>query len=188
MRMRPTLISLLLYAALPVSAQEASGAMQFWQRLQKLCGLAFEGRVTLGATADFEGKRLVMEVRSCGGNRIRIPLHVGDNRSRTWVLSYEQDGILLKHDHRHEDGSEDRVTQYGGRTSNAGLPHIQFFPADRQTAELLPQASTNVWWITVDEDSFTYNLRRIGSDRLFTATFDLTRPVANPPAPWGWRD
>jgi hypothetical protein len=46
----------------------------------------------------------------------------------------------------------------------------------------------NVWWITVDENSFTYNLRRIGSDRLFTVKFDLTKPVDLPPSPWGWKN
>jgi hypothetical protein len=45
-----------------------------------------------------------------------------------------------------------------------------------------------VWWITVDETSFTYNLRRLGSATLFSVKFDLTQPIDTPPAPWGWVD
>jgi hypothetical protein len=53
---------------------------------------------------------------------------------------------------------------------------------------LIPTAAANVWWITLDKTSFTYNLRRIGSDRLFTVQFDLTKEVPVPTAPWGWKD
>jgi hypothetical protein len=56
------------------------------------------------------------------------------------------------------------------------------------TADLIGYASTNVWWITLDEKSFSYNLRRIGSERVFTVTFDLLKPIATPEAPWGWKE
>ena len=104
------------------------------------------------------------------------------------MLTKIQNSIRLKHDHRHQDGSEDEVTQYGGTSPNAGLENLQIFPADRETAELLPQASTNVWWITIDKDSFTYNLKRIGTDRMFSVKFDLTKTVTPPGAPWGWEE
>jgi hypothetical protein len=170
-------------------AQEKPGAKMFWDTLQKYCGQSFEGEITAGAANDdFRGKKLVMHVRSCDDNRIRIPFFVGEDRSRTWVLTYEKDRIQLKHDHRHQDGSEDKITQYGGKGSNSGLANIQFFPADQQTSNLIPYASNNVWWITLDGSAFTYNLRRIGSDRLFSVCFDLSKAVENPAAPWGWRD
>jgi hypothetical protein len=51
-----------------------------------------------------------------------------------------------------------------------------------------PAAVGNVWFITVDETSFTYNLRRLGSATLFSVRFDLTKPIDTPPAPWGWVD
>jgi len=35
---------------------------------------------------------------------------------------------------------------------------------------------------------FTYNLRRMGTDRLFSIRFDIAMPVAAPEAPWGWKD
>ena len=93
----------------------------------------------------------------------------------------------MKHDHRHEDGSEDKVTQYGGTSTNSGSANMQIFPADEETVKIIPAAFGNVWWITVDENSFTYNLRRIGTERLFTVKFDLTKPVDLPPSPWGWK-
>jgi hypothetical protein len=100
----------------------------------------------------------------------------------------EQQLIQLKHDHRHADGSEDAVTQYGGKATNTGSASTQFFPSDAFTAGLLPAAVGNVWWISMDETSFTYNLRRLGSASLFSVKFDLTQPIETPPAPWGWVD
>jgi hypothetical protein len=63
---------------------------------------------------------------------------------------------------------------------------IQIFPADQETADLIPYAANNVWWITLDDDFFTYNLRRIGTERLFTVQFDLNIEVESPGPAWGW--
>jgi hypothetical protein len=103
-------------------------------------------------------------------------------------LRYENDRISLKHDHRHEDGTEDEVNFYGGTASNAGKADVQFFPADAHTQKMIPAAATNVWWITIEEGSFTYNLRRLGTDRVFRVVMDLTKPIETPDAPWGWQD
>jgi hypothetical protein len=175
-------------AALPVRA--AAGPQdEFWQNLRALCGLAFEGRVLEGTApgdAAFREQRLVMHVRACGENEIRIPFHVGENRSRTWVLTRTPTGLRLKHDHRHEDGTEDKVTQYGGNTAGAGTAETQEFPADDFTAKLIPAAKTNIWTLRVEpRRAFTYALRREAEGRRFKVEFDLTRPVATPPAPWG---
>lgn len=187
--MKKTSFLLILVSSFSLFAQEKSGAQQFWETLKTHCEKSFEGEITEGpANDDFRGKRLVMHVRNCDENTIRIPFFVGEDKSRTWVLTYKNNRITLKHDHRHEDGSEDKVTQYGGTTPNSGLSGIQIFPADQQTCDLIAYASNNVWWITVDETSFTYNLRRIGSDRVFSVKFDLTKTVENPSAPWGWKD
>jgi hypothetical protein len=171
-------------------SQSESGSTLFWNQLKSHCGKTFEGQITAGATANdpFSGKKLVMHVRSCKENNIRIPFFVGDDKSRTWVLSFKNELITLKHDHRHEDGTPDKVTQYGGTSTNSGLPNIQFFPADQETCDLISYASTNVWWITVDEKVFTYNLKRIGSDRVFSVSFDLSKPIETPTAPWGWTE
>lgn len=187
--MKKTLVLCTMLFSIFTYCQEKSGAKQFWENLQKQCGKSFEGKVTEGADNDtFRDKKLVMHIRNCDKNTIRIPFFVADDKSRTWVLTYKNDRIELKHDHRHEDGSEDKVTQYGGTTTNSGSSALQFFPADQQTCNLLPTAAANVWWITLDETSFTYNLRRIGSDRLFTVKFDLTKTVPTPASPWGWKD
>jgi hypothetical protein len=164
------------------------GVDQFWQLLKQHCGKAYEGTVTSGATANdvFSGKRLVMHVLSCSENQLLIPFNVGENRSRTWILTKVKDRIELKHDHRHEDGTKDAVTMYGGTTTNSGLPGIAVFPADQLTVTTIPTAANNVWWITINTKTFTYNLRRIGSDRLITVTFDITKPVEKPLPSWGW--
>jgi hypothetical protein len=160
----------------------------FWSSLQDLCGQAYAGSVIEAPPADttFAGKDLVMHVRECSPDEIRIPFHVGEDRSRTWVITPADAGLRLKHDHRHEDGSEDDLTQYGGDTRDAGSAERQEFPADQFTAELLPPAATNVWTVEViPGERFTYALRREGTDRRFRIDFDLTSEVAAPPAPWG---
>ncbi|MDP2088467.1 MAG: hypothetical protein Q8J84_03605 [Flavobacteriaceae bacterium] len=187
--MKKIILFLIVFITIKAGAQQESGAVQFWKNLKNHCGNSYEGTVIEAPENDsFRGNKLVMHVRSCSENTIRIPFFVGEDKSRTWVLSLQNDRIQLKHDHRHKDGTPDEVTQYGGTTSNAGLPNIQFFPADQETADLISYASTNVWWITIDEISFTYNLRRIGTDRLFSVRFDLTKPISTPAAPWGWEE
>jgi len=169
----------------------AAGSVAFWDSLQKLCGKAFAGTVAAAPADDvtFKDKELVMHVRACEKNRIRIPFFVGADKSRTWVLTRKKDRILLKHDHRHEDGTPDKVTMYGGWTTNGGSISRQMFPADEETVEILPAAAANVWWIEiVDEQYFTYNLRRVGTDRYFSIKFDLTKEISKPSAPWGWKD
>ena len=182
---------LLLFFALSIDsiAQGQAPSQKFWEILFSHCGKSYEGKlVSPDSDPRFAGK-LVMHVRSCEEGRLRIPFFVGDDLSRTWVLTMdEQQLIQLKHDHRHADGSEDAVTQYGGKATNTGSSSTQFFPADAFTAGLLPAAVGNVWWITVDDTSFTYNLRRLGSATLFSVRFDLTKPIDTPPAPWGWVD
>jgi hypothetical protein len=168
---------------------EGDPQVAFWNSLLALCDEAYEGQVIEAPAGDttFAGHRLVMHVRECSDEEIRIPFHVGENRSRTWVLQPTGVGLRLKHDHRHEDGTDDEVTWYGGDTRDAGTPNVQEFHADQHTAELIPAAATNVWTVEVySGDMFVYALRREGTDRRFRIEFDLTRPVAAPPAPWGF--
>lgn len=166
------------------------GNIAFWNELQKLCGKAFAGTVVAAPADDttFKDKTLVMHVRSCENNRIRIPFFVGADKSRTWVLTRKGNRIELRHDHRHEDGKPDAVTMYGGWTTSVGMPTRQMFPADDQTVIVVPAAATNVWWIDLTADSFGYNLRRMGSERYFSIKFDTKKPIDAPAAPWGWKD
>lgn len=171
----------------PVSETEPSGAQLFREMLASHCGKAYEGYVVSAPEdSDFRGKRLVMHVLSCDGDVINVPFNVGDDRSRTWVFTFKGDRILLKHDHRHEDGTSDEVTMYGGMTGNSGHATVQVFPADEETRMLIPEASTNVWWVTINDSVFTYNLRRLSTERWFSIAFDLTKPVEIPEPSWGW--
>jgi hypothetical protein len=134
----------------------------------------------------FAGKALIMHVSQCEDSVVRVPFFVGEDRSRTWVVSRTATGMRLKHDHRHEDGTEDQITQYGGDTSELGSAARQEFAADDHTASLIPTAATNVWTLEIEPgQTFTYALRREGTDRRFRVAFDLTRPAPIPPPPWG---
>ncbi len=169
-------------------SQEKSEAQQFWESLQSLCGKSYEGQLVLPEKDEqFGGKRLVMHVRYCSDTLIKIPFFVGEDKSRTWVLTLENDRILLKHDHRHKDGTEDEITMYGGETTNTGQSSLQIFPADEETKRLIPAASSNVWWISIGDGIFTYNLRRLGTVRVFKVVFDINVEIENPEAPWGWK-
>jgi hypothetical protein len=179
-------LTLLLVSALSVQAQ--NNVDQFWDNLQKHCGKAYEGMLALPKDDPaFGGKRLVMHVRSCSATEIKVPFFVGDDKSRTWIFTLKEGLITLKHDHRHEDGSEDEVTQYGGTASNSGSATMQVFPADQFTATLLPRAASNVWSVTLEETIFTYNLTRINNNSVFKVVMDLTKPIETPDAPWGWK-
>ena len=186
--MKYSLILIFCFILMTGFSQEQTSSAKFWETLSAHCGKAYEGKlVTPESDPRFAGK-LVMHVRSCEDGTLRIPFFVGDDRSRTWVLTMQNDLIQLKHDHRHADGSEDKVTQYGGMATNSGSAKTQFFPADQFTADMLPAAVGNVWWITVDETSFTYNLRRLEADTHFSVRFDLTKPIETPAAPWDSED
>jgi hypothetical protein len=171
--------------------REDSARIIFWQELNKLCGYAYQGVVVAGAENDtvFSNRELIMHVRSCVPGKVLIPFFVGSDSSRTWVLSLNETGFGLKHDHRHRDGTPDDITMYGGKTANSGSAVRQIFPADQETALLLPAAIGNVWWIDlVPGEYFSYNLRRVNTDRFFSVRFDLTQPIPPPGKPWGWTD
>ena len=177
-------------------AQQAPASQQvFFDNLASLCGQAFAGRIVADQPAPtgpdpFTGKPLVMHVRECSGDAIRIPFHVGDDRSRTWVLTRSAAGLRLKHDHRHEDGSDDAVTMYGGGTRDPGTATRQEFPVDAESQAMFTRegrsvSNTNVWAMEVAPGQrFVYELARPGG-RLFRVEFDLAQPVPPPPAPWG---
>lgn len=183
---------LALAAALPAAAAPAD---DFLDALRGHCGKAYAGRIIANlpppATPDpFEGQTLVMHVRECAEDALRIPFHVGADRSRTWVITRTADGLRLKHDHRHEDGNPDAVTLYGGDTADGGTARRQAFPVDAESianfkASGLDASLQNTWAIEIEPDRrFVYELSR-PSGRLFRVEFDLTRPVETPPAPWG---
>lgn len=159
---------------------------QFFDRLIDLCGQRFEGRLAstpTAADAAFQ-QRLIVEVRDCRPDQVRMPLTAGEDRSRTWIVTRTATGLRLKHDHRHPDGSEDRLTQYGGDTAEMGSPERQAFPADAYSKALFLRENAavsipNVWALEVRPDTeLAYELSRPG--RHVRLTFDLTRPLDTP--------
>lgn len=165
-------------AAAPLAASKTP-ADQFFDRLTALCGKTLTGQVVAGDAADepFRKSALVMTVASCDAREIRIPFHVGEDRSRTWVVTrLEGGGLRLKHDHRHADGVEDDLSRYGGDTVDAGSADLQRFPVDAESKAMFTRlnravSNTNVWSLGLTDQAFTYELARPG--RLFRVSFDL---------------
>ncbi|HEU4853438.1 MAG TPA: hypothetical protein VFT37_14925 [Telluria sp.] len=170
MKTRTAIATLLCASALahPAHAQADSKAA-FFARLGALCGVTFEGASVFPREAGdaFAGKKLVANVAKCGATEIRVPFIVGEDRSRTWIITKAGNGLELKHDHRHADGTPDEQTMYGGMASEAGSSNAQSFHADAYTAKLIPAAATNVWTLTLSPDgkTLTYFLERDGKPR-----------------------
>lgn len=164
----------------------------YFAKLAALCGKAFAGKVSVDTPASdgFKGP-LIMHVRKCTDQQLQIPFHVGDDHSRTWIISKTGSGLNLKHDHRKANGDYDQSTMYGGHTVDAGFENVQSFPADQYSKELFvrlgnPQSNSNIWQMYIYPNTFSYRLIREG--REFRVDFDLTKPVALPPTPWGYKD
>lgn len=180
---------LLFLGFIGLNLQAQTADQKFKAEIEKHCGKSYEGKITEGAKEGdgFTGERLVMQVLSCEKDQIKIPFYVGDDQSRTWILTFKNNRVQLKHDHRLKDGSHDEITMYGGTSTNTGHAHKQTFPADQETCDLIDRACPNVWWMTIDEKEFTYNLRLVGSERQFSVSFDLTKPIEFNKIPWGWK-
>lgn len=193
------LMGALFATAAPPQAAPGSARLpadDFLAAIRQHCGQAFAGRVVVNTPPapkdDFAGQTLVMHVRECGAREIKIPFHVGANRSRTWVLTRTASGLRLKHDHRHEDGTPDAVTMYGGDTTAPGTVTRQQFPVDGESKAMFAKqnneaSQTNTWAVEIEpKRRFLYELSRPGG-RMFQVEFDLSKPVAAPPPPWGFQ-
>lgn len=159
------------------------------ESLSALCGKSFAGTlVSTDATdSDFASKAMVMQVLECTDADIKIPFHVDDDHSRTWIISKTDTGLRLKHRHNHKDGQADAVTLYGGDTANRGSAQRQEFPVDDYSIAMfkdngLAASVTNIWAIEVTPTLYAYELRR--KNRFFRVEFDLSHEVEAPPKPW----
>lgn len=184
------LLMLAVTVQMPVSIPSQDA---FFEAIKQHCGKAFAGKVTVDSadSGAFANKKLVMHVRKCDEQQLQIPFHVGDNASRTWLLTKTGSGLSLKHDHRHQDGHPDKTTMYGGHTTDAGWAQVQSFPADQYSKNLfvetgIPQSIGNTWQMFIYPKQFSYRLVRQG--REFRVDFDLTKPITAPAAPWGYKD
>lgn len=185
----PTIFALAIGYA-QVQAEVAPQQLAFFNQLSALCGQSFAGKVVEDnqPSPAFSGE-ILMHVRDCSASEIQIPFMVGENRSRTWIISKTADGLRLKHQHKHQDGTDDVSTFYGGDTKSAGSVNQQSFPADAYSKALfirtqMPQSTGNTWHLYLyPQERFSYRLSREG--REFRVDFDLTQPVATPAAAWG---
>lgn len=181
---RTLIATVAAWLALAPAALAQSPAGEFFDALGKLCGQSFAGQVAAGNETDaaFREAKLIMMVASCSETEIRVPFHVGEDRSRTWVITrLGEESLRLKHDHRHADGVEDEISQYGGDSLEAGSAGRQSFPVDADSIALFTRtdrtvSNTNVWSLELSSETFTYELARPG--RLFRVDFDLSKPLA----------
>lgn len=167
-------------------------AGEFLANVQPYCGQSYQGTITSDdpQDEDWRGKTVIADFETCTDTGLRIPLHVGDDHSRTWLIALNDDGRLaLRHQHNHEDGSPDAITMYGGKSSGASTATRQVFPTDRKTIELfeaegIPESKANIWSMEIDpEDNvFVYDLQR--PERHFRVEFDLSSPVESPGEAW----
>lgn len=176
-KLLPLLAAASLFASGAASAADDSRG-QFMDTLRAMCGQKFAGEQTYTATPnnDFDGKPITTEV-ICTPEAVRMPVKVGTDTSRTWIFTQPQAGLELRHDHRHPDGTPDKVTMYGGLAKDGGTARSQSFAADDYTAKLVPGADTNLWTVRLSADGqeLVYLLERHAKAR---AQFTLRR-IAN---------
>ena len=150
--------------------------LKFMENIRPLCGKSFPGKVVYPEEGrePFSSNPLTMIVAVCTGETVKIPFHVGSDRSRTWILSFTDQGLQLKHDHRQPDGSPDEVTNYGGLASVESDAWEMHFPADEETIEMLPRAQDNTWTMAIDRDAkiFSYILS-VGGKKAVQIDFDI---------------
>ena len=160
-----------------------TAAAAFFINMTALCGKSFAGKLVAGdaSDADFAKADMRAHVRECSDTEIRIAFDVGEDKSRTWIISKVGEGLRLKHRHMLKVGTEDPVSQYGGDTLNAGSTTRQKFPVDDFSKQMFVAegravSTTNVWAFDLQPgSSLTYELSR--PNRLFRVEFDLSKPL-----------
>ncbi len=152
----------------------------FLDNLAGLCGKSFRGKETFIAPGreSWADKDFKMHVTVCEDDRVYIPFHLDDDHSRTWMFLAKDQGLRFRHDHRHDDGTPEDLTMYGGYADGAGTEFMQKFPADDYTVELLEDIFNREWRVILAEDLSTleYQLLYHG-EVVFAAEFDLTSPL-----------
>ncbi len=152
----------------------------FFRKLASLCGQSFAGEQIYRShhASGWAHLDMVMHVEVCENDRILIPFHVGEDKSRTWMFLVEDGRLRFPHDHRYPDGTPEDENLYGGYADERGTAFVQHFPADDYTAALIDGGGGNVWTVRIDEgfNTFTYRLERDGEKRM-RVDFDLNNPL-----------
>ena len=196
--MRYLLVLPLLAACAPAPTLAPDAAFHLTLS-DRLCGETLTGAVvsTQPDDADWQGKTLTLGPVDCstearrpdmtdrvGDAVIVMPLSVGEDASRAWLLTYGSGQLEFRHYHYEPDGSPSAVTSYGGPAAPGGTATQQSFPADAATkanftANGIARSNPNIWTLTLDEDAgtLTYALARPATDtapaRDFRAQFAL---------------
>jgi len=162
----------------PNPAVRSTDQEAFWQRLTRLCGQRFDGRMVEGTDSVFVRNRLSIHVGGCGPREVRIGFVIGPDSSRSWVVRRVDGTLALRHEVGGDGGTDDRASGYGGRTRDTGSAARQDFFADAETGRLLPPAASNVWSLeVVPGRTLAYTVARPGARQRFRLEFDL-RPAA----------
>jgi hypothetical protein len=160
------------------TATAADTRDQFMATLRSMCGERYEGALTYAIDPNnpYVGQKMSTEI-ICTGTDVRLPVLVGEDRSRTWIFTRTRAGLDLRHDHRHPDGTPEAVTMYGGLANDAGSALSQSFLADAITFKLFPGSETNVWTTSFSPDGsvLTYHLDRHAKPRIEFVLKRVTR-------------
>ncbi|WP_069132693.1 hypothetical protein [Rhodohalobacter halophilus] len=178
--MRITITALTLPFLFACSSQ-SNNPKKFLENYSQYCGYAYEGStnfVDLSSGDLFEHARLIINLTDCEDDEIRIPFHIDEDTSRTWIVKMTSQGLHLSHDHRYPDGKEYDNNFYGGYADHEGSSSIQYFPADQRTVDERPARAANRWAKEIDtvNHKYYYRLYLNGELRLETE-FDLSQPI-----------
>lgn len=178
---------LFLFLANQINAQDGAKPLfdhgvhgEFLSNLASLCGKSFAGEQTYRSHhgESWAGRAMIMHVTVCEDDKVHIPFHVDEDRSRTWMFLAEEGKLRFRHQHLHEDGTHEEGSMYGGYADERGTAYVQYFPADEYTGTVIEGGGGNLWTVAMDEDLtwFSYRLDRDGEKR-FEIRFDLTKPI-----------
>ena len=163
----------------------------FFDRFLAYCGQSFAAHIVEDdQPSDAWNQPLVVHIRDCETDTLRMPLHVGEDRSRTWVLQRTEKGLNFRHIHLHQDCSVDAVSPYGGHTAENGTESLQSFPVDAASKTLFEEnglavSTQNTWRLGFPSaDTMSYELTR--PNRSLIVHVDLSQPIAEPPPAWGY--
>lgn len=163
------------------TASGADARDQFMATLMSMCGQRFEGGLTyaIDPKNPYVGQKMSTEI-VCTSTDVRLPVLVGEDRSRTWIFTRTSTGLDLRHDHRHVDGTPETITMYGGLANEGGSAISQSFPGDAITFKLFPGSETNIWTVSFSPDGsvLTYHLDRHARPRI---EFVMKRTAARSP-------
>lgn len=181
MNHRCGLIPVLAIALIASACTSNTEDADFLSNYADYCGFAYQGQSTLvelGEGNPLEDAALVMIMDDCTDDEVRMPFHVDDDRSRTWIVRRVDGRLHLSHDHRDPDGTEHAANMYGGYADDDGDATSVYFPADEQTIAERPSRRINRWSKAFDHPNQRYYYRLYLRDTLrYEAEFDLSNPL-----------